>query len=400
MFPPVTHGEVSPSKLTRILNCPGSRALGAKYEDTEEEIQSEYAREGTHLHKATELCLRAAEPMGFSAHISLDPVESLVPTLTRDQKLLVQDCIDYFQRVLMTIGADYVVSIEKEVSLAPFHSILWGCTGTSDVIIETPTELHVIDWKFGGGNIVWAADNDQLYAYAVGAAVNPQILEGYEKIHIHVVQPRLDHYDVWVVDIPAILAWLNGRCIPGIQRSYEKHAPFVPGEIQCRWCPAKVHCRARFNWNQQTAADIFKAAVNAPDDVALAELNNLLGRAKELETYLKDIREYFMRKIQQGIDIPGWKLVAGRSNRRWVSEQKAEAYLLENFDYDQVYKTTLVTAPQAEKLDKSLKYDEEFQALIEKPQGKPTLTHEKDPRPALDFRSAEEKFKNALEEDK
>lgn len=396
MFPPVTHGEVSPSKLTRILNCPGSRELGAKYENTEDD-QSVYAQEGTHLHKAVELCLRAAEPIG-TTHISLKPAKALVPELTSDQLSLVRDCLDFVQRLVSTIDTDYVIHIEKEVSLAPYHQALWGVTGTSDLAIETPTALYIVDWKFGGGNIVWAADNDQLYAYALGVAINPMILEGYEKIYIHVIQPRLEHFDMWVATPEALLAWLNGRCIPGIQRAYEKHAPFVPGETQCKWCPAKHHCRARFNKIQQTAADIFAVAMNAPDDVKIDDLASLLSRADELEQYISDIRAYFTRQLQQGKEIPGWKLVAGRANRRWISDQAAEAYLLENFEYHQVYKTSLVSAPQAEKLRKGLKYDEEFQALIEKPQGKPTLAHEKDPRPALDFRSAEEKFKNALED--
>ncbi len=385
MMPPDNHASMSPSKLPRILACPGSHNLAKKYE--RERQRSEYAEEGTMLHSAVEIALKTNQ-------ISADIME---PKLDPEQLGVVQDCVDYFNHTLASAEDCINWYTEEEVYLKEYHACLYDVWGTSDVIIDCTHELHVIDWKFGKGIPVYAENNDQLYAYAAGAIGNYENLKRYKKIHIHCIQPRLDSYDTVTLTPAELAAWLNGRLIPGVVKALDMYADFIPGHSQCRWCPAKVGCRARFTQANKTAAEIFAVHTKLGDTVTDDEVSKVLLLASQYEAYIKDIRVYIQQKLMSGEEIAGWKLVAGRSIRRWKDTVKAELFLLENYlDVDQVFISKLISPAQAEKAARAVKKDERFLKLVEKPEGKPTLVKEGDKRPPIQVKTAAEKFKEAL----
>ena len=166
------------------------------------------------------------------------------------------------------------------------------------------------------------------------------------------------------------------------------------------WCPKKASCRARHNYANQTAADIFKTIekIDSGNDVPIIELTETLAKAANYEQYIKDIRAYIQHKIEQGEDVDGWKLVPGRSIRRWIDPEVAENHLSLMFDYDALYTAKFVSPAQAEKLQRGMKKEDWFLDLVEKPEGKPTLVIEADKRKAISYRTPGEIFKEIEDE--
>jgi len=318
------------------------------------------------------------------------------PPLNDEQIIAVEDCYSYLVQVMKPLlGPSLQISIEERVYLQKYDPVLYECNGTCDIILMTDDQTHIIDWKFGKGIPVYAHKNDQLMAYLAGAVRDFPTLSLDRSLHIHVVQPRLDIYDHLELTADEMSVWLRSRVIPGVTRAYEKHAPFCPGQKQCRWCPAKIGCRARFNFTNQTAADIFGAVTKMKSDddaVTSEELSAILVNAAEYEQYIKDIKEHIVHELQQGRVFDGWKMVHGRSIRRWVDEQSAEMHLGNMFDYDKLYKSKFLSPTQAEKLQRGMKKEDWFLDLVEKPEGKPTLAKESDKRQAIDYRTTSEIF--------
>lgn len=388
MMPPGDHGVLSPSRLQRIVDCPGS----FKFAQTFESKQSWYADEGSMLHSLTEKCIKS----GFEPTVSDIPEPWANQGLDDDYLAAVNDCLDYYNNLVKTIP-DAQIQIESQVYLKDYDPCLYDCYGTCDVIIKGSNELHIIDWKFGKGVPVYSKENDQLYAYAAGALLD---YGKVDQIYIHCVQPRLNSYDTHIMTESDISFWLRARVIPGVKRAQGEDAPFNPGTAQCRWCPAKVQCRARNNFANQTAADIFKAHVSLKsDEVPLIELSETLRKADAYEEYISDLRQWVQQQIEQGSSVPGWKVVAGRSNRRFINEEDAIDWMMANCDgqHDRLFKTKLISPAEAERKFRHWKKDQEFYDLIEKPPGKNKLVIENDPRPALEFKTATEKFKEAIE---
>jgi hypothetical protein len=390
MFPPEEHAKVSPSKLQRIVDCPGSFQLTQSMESQ----QSVYAAEGTLLHLAVEVYLKKNK-LDLSRLNEGIPADIVNPSLDREQQNAVIDCLVYLRDILRTIEGPYEVLIEQRVYLKGYSEWLYECDGTCDIIIVSTDTIRVIDWKFGKGIAVYAKDNDQLYAYSAGAYAEYQSQQ-IDTIETHVVQPRLDNYDVYILTPDDLHTWLNMRVIPGVTRAYSKHPPFNPGQKQCRWCSASTRCRARHNFATQTAADIFGAHQKLPNEISLEDVAAILERAPVLESYIKDLRVYAQRKLEQGIPVPGWKMVRGRSIRTWFDPELAEEYLGDVLDFEDIYSQKLISPAQAEKLNRELRVNEQFQNLVYKPEGKPTMVKDSDGRKPIDYKSASEKFQEVL----
>lgn len=120
--------------------------------------------------------------------------------------------------------------------------------------------------------------------------------------------------------------------------------------------------------------------------VTKAELADVLQRARSMNKYASQIETYAATELSHGRGFPGYKLVAGRSIRKWVDENKAEAWLLGNSRIKEgdLFSKKFISPAQAEKLDRLLKKDNNFSDLIDRPPGKPQLVTDEDPRPAIE----------------
>lgn len=361
------HALFSPSQLSRILACPASAQ-----EATRAPVQtsSPYAQHGTMLHDIiANVLLSDGVPSGYPPFNKLEVV---------DQNHVL-DCFDYVQVLYKQMADDYSVDIEKSIKLDS-----WGLDeiwGTADVRIQSDRDLHVIDWKFGSGVQVFAQNNEQSLAYAAGAVGFPSSIE---RVHIHIVQPPLNHFDEWVVSYDELKEWVFGVLEPGIQEANTKEPAHHPGEKQCRFCPASMQCKARDDSAMKSAQTIFQTYSDMPI-VTPAQLTKTLHAINEVMQYAKEIQLFCHAELMKGREVPGFKLVSGRSLRKWKDIEDAEAWLAGNSSVpdDLMFTKKFISPAQAEKMDRQLKKEDDFKALITKPDGKPQLASDEDSRPAI-----------------
>lgn len=385
------HAKYSPSQLARIIACPGS----VKASETETQETNSYAEEGTMLHQVMEQTIgKAIKAAKLDERLV---IEAPNHTLTREQLWACEVAGDYFTELYreLALSGQVEVFLETKTTLAPFG--IYDCYGTADVKIMTSTgELHIIDWKFGQGIFVDAVNNPQFKAYALGSCVAFGRPAGFKKIVTHVVQPRLGNCHGVEYTYGELLDWANEILKPALHLA-STSAPRIPGEEQCKWCLAKANCSERHNVALNNASTLFEAYAK-PTGVSDNEVADLLEIAKQLDGYIKDLhaRAYAQALSPQG--FPGHKIVAGRSSRRWKNEAKAREWLLaqadepdSGFDFEDLYESKFLTPPKAEKLTRDMKKNAEFQALIDKIPGKPTMVPNSDPREPLNI-SAEDTF--------
>ena len=121
------------------------------------------------------------------------------------------------------------------------------------------------------------------------------------------------------------------------------------------------------------------------------EIADILSKADELASWVTDVKGYALSALIRGEQIDGYKLVEGRSIRKYTDEEKVADVVREaGFEpYDHTVKgITAMTAMLGKK-----RFNELLGTLITKPAGKPTIASESDRRPAIeinDFNDLEE----------
>lgn len=119
-------------------------------------------------------------------------------------------------------------------------------TGTSDVVIIKGSKAIIGDLKFGRGVQVDAVGLEQLLMYGASAVREFDMMGEIEEVELHILQPRLNHFDVWKLSV----AEMNER-IEEIRQTSKRilagpqGLTAVPGEKQCRFCKASATCKER-----------------------------------------------------------------------------------------------------------------------------------------------------------
>jgi len=99
---------------------------------------------------------------------------------------------------------------------------------------------------------------------------------------------------------------------------------------------------------------------------------------------LSAVETVVKERLEGGDGFPGYKLVEGRSQRRWSNEKAAEAVLVDLVGQDKAFAVKLISPSQAEKVLGKVR-KEDIADLITKPSGAPTLAPESDKRPAVNL---------------
>lgn len=412
-----THAECSPSQLKRVILCPGSRRLKRKiYKLSGEEKSSEYAIEGEMLHTVTEADISYKYPSLLKLDIHpkkglerFHKLNKLTTPLTREQRTSVAECVEYFESVIRELELTSIIEsvvLEGRTSLESCG--LPETSGRVDVRIISENRLDIIDWKFGQGVPVSSIENPQLMAYAAGSPPTLKDLNEIPEVNLHVVQPRLNSFSPWKTSGPELVDWIENTIMPAIHLSREKDALCIPGIEQCRWCVG-VKCAARAEAVNQTATEIFEDYATAHlrnDFIDPTKLAHWLGKAKEVDMFIKELAAVAFDKCLSGEGFPGFKVVLGRSTRGWRDAEDAQSWLVEqaeesvyDFEFEDLFITKFISVAQAEKLHKDLKKSDVFKALWFKPPGKPVLASETDPREAF-VSSAQAAFKEFVNGEK
>lgn len=116
------------------------------------------------------------------------------------------------------------------------------------------------------------------------------------------------------------------------------------------------------------------------DDV---EIEAVLSKVDELVSWAADVKEFALHAAISGKAWTDWKLVEGRSNRKYVSDEAVATAVTEAGYNPYEEKLLGVTAMTALLGKKNFVEVIESRGLIEKPQGKPVLVPMSDKRPAL-----------------
>lgn len=141
---------------------------------------------------------------------------------------------------------------------------------------------------------------------------------------------------------------------------------------------AKAECKERAEANLALARYDFEEPALLDDD----EIADILGKVDALTAWAADVKEYALQQAISGKEWTGWKLVEGRSNRRYTNDAVVAA-TVEDAGFDPYERKVLGITAMQKLLGKS-RFEELLAPYIEKPQGKPTLVPESDKRPAYE----------------
>lgn len=373
---PSNHALLGPSSAHRWLSCTPS----ARLEEGLPDASSSYATEGTLAHRLGELLLRAeyedADISKELAEVQADPQYS--PAMMEHMEGYAA-FVGERMADAKTRCTDPRLYVEQRIDVSEYVPDGFG---TADCVIIADGLMDVIDLKYGAGIPVSAEDNPQMKIYALGCLLAFSLFYDITAIRMTIYQPRLDSVSTAVVARDNLEAWAEQFLKPRAALAYAGEGVFSPGEQTCKWCKAGAICKARAEYQLELAAKDFQdAALMDNDEIAevLERLPGLLAWAKQVKDYAEDAA------INHGSKFPGFKVVEGRANRRYVEEGAIARRLKKaGFATADIYKPKeLLGITAMEKLVGARKLAELVGGLIEKPAGSPTLVPMSDKRPEL-----------------
>lgn len=379
---------VGGSSAGRRYHCAASRALESQAPKT----TSEFADRGSMLHTGMEMVLtnwpdnmKQAQPFvnelvgqNFE-YIDQDPIDDeliatkIGPALT-----------EWFRIVKEYKLVDWW--IENRVSL---ETVIEGAFGKIDIYaIDKQKRLHVLDWKFGDGVMVPAKENMSLMFYMIAGLYDPdeemqKFTEGCaNECFMHIVQPVVNSsqpiHDVWETTIDHCEDFLD-HLSTMIESSYmPDEAQPNPGDW-CRWCSAKISCPA----TTQLVAASSKKEIDLPG-MDKAQLGKFLEDLKIVEGIKKDAFSYAQKQLEQGVVIPGWKLVGKQAARKWKDPDAVLAYCKKSSMKQEIYlNQELKSAPQMEKLATKQTWEKKLEPMVHSVSSGVTIAAAADKRPPV-----------------
>ena len=210
--------------------------------------------------------------------------------------------------------------------------------------------------------------------YALGALNLFEDLYDINLVRMTINQPRLDHISTSFASAAEIRYWGDHKVAPVAKQAYEGKGEFACGDW-CRWCPVK-NCKHRASVNQKLIED-------HPDPAVLnkKDLSAILQQLDQVKAWMETLKTYATDQILQGSEIPGWKLVEGRSLRKYIDEDKVAAKLKsEGYAEATIYEKVLLGITKMEKAIGKKLFADLLGDLVVKPAGAPTLAPELDKR--------------------
>ena len=255
-------------------------------------------------------------------------------------------------------------------------------------VIVADDLLQIIDLKYGVGVLVSASGEDgsgnsQLKCYALGALDTFGDLYDIKRVRLTIYQPRRDNVDSFDLSVEELLKWANEILAPTAKLAYDGLGEFHAGD-HCQFCKIKATCRKRAEYNSELA----KYEFAPPPKLSPAEIAEILPRVDDLVNWAEDIRTYALNQALKGEKYPNFKLVEGRSVRKFRDEAQV-ASVVSAAGYDPYEKKLLGITAMTKQLGKK-KFDELLGNYVVKPQGKPVLVPVSDKRP--EFSTANNDF--------
>lgn len=366
------HHILSPSSADRWMTCAASAKESLRF--LGEDTTSEAAEEGRIAHDfAEKRLLKKIRPSTVKKH-------------DEEMSFHVEDYVAYCK----ALAGKNKYWVEQRLDIGEY---ITGCKGTSDFITYDAEGMivDIVDLKYGKGVKVYVNRNRQAMLYGLGvlAAFRKKGMK-IRKIRLHIYQPRLGNIDVWECSVEE-LEEFGEEVKVAVQACISPNPQYSPSEKGCMWCPAQSTCPSLYEHTVALFRDDF-------DPIPLDELTDdqiklLLDNKSLIEKYLRSVEAHIFNRVERGDHFPGYKMVSGRSQRRWKTG--AEDRLQEVLG-DSAFTTKLKNITELEKALGKQRFAE--MDLTDKPPGKPTMVADTDPRPAITTGDLVEDFKNLEEE--
>lgn len=411
---PDVHALLSASSSKQWLHCPPSVRLQENFPNE----SSVYAAEGTFAHEVCEYKVRKYLKERVKRPQSEEYDTEEIEQITDVYAEFVISIIEQMKEN----GCESLAFVEERVD---YSHIAPSGFGTADMLIIGKDEqgrgiLHVCDFKTGAGVFVDADHNSQMMLYAIGALAAYGFLYDIEIVRMSIIQPRLDNISTFECSRQELEDW--GESIKPIAKlAYEGKGEQHPGDW-CRFCRAKPVCKAcadealalcredfldldagafddTAEESDMTApyeADTQTAVFKQPGLIPISELAEILPTLNRISSWIEAVFAFVSSEaINHGVPIPGYKVVEGRS-KRVFTDTKAVADTAVANGYTDLYKQSLITLTEFEKMMGKKKFNELLGEYVAKPPGKLALVPESDPREPVDLTATPDQEFTAL----
>lgn len=395
------HAVLAPSSAKRWMTCTPS----ARLEETVPSKDTAYTREGTIAHAMAEGILRhlleqKADGMPEAGEF-FETGGTMIAEFCRtcelegfDWREMAETVYENYCRLVYEayLGAqledpDAVLLIESKLQLAEFIPEGFG---SSDAVLIYGDTLEVFDLKYGKGVKVEAENNAQMMCYALGAYCGQGEFYDIANVRMTIIQPRLRHESSWTMTAKDLMKWAKEELAPAALKAWNGEGEQKPGE-HCRFCRVAAQCKALASYT----LDVTEKQTE-PGLMTLEEIARLLPHFATIKSWISSVEEFALEAALEGDTIPGYKVVEGRSVRKISNAAEAIQRLegagipAENY----LKPAELKTITDLEKTLTKKGFKTILGDLVIKPEGKPTLVEEADPRPA--FNRAQSDFKDIM----
>lgn len=376
---PSAHARFSPSAANRRIHCPPSLLLEEQFKEGE----SVYAAEGTAGHAMAEHLLRKYLKQRTKRPTSEFYTDELLEAVDEYVSFVIGEIED-----ARRTSKSPVLLVEQRIDASEYVD---SCFGTADMVIITDRVAHVIDLKLGKGIEVHAEENPQLMIYGLGILNMAEALYDIDTVLMTIFQPRLDNSSTWSVSPEYLKRWGEEILRPAGAQALMGAGNFSAGSW-CRFCRARNQCRARAESFLEMAKMEFQQTALLSDE----EIAEVIAKADELSRWAADVYAFAQDEaVLHGKQWPGYKVVEGRSSRRYTSDE-AVIQAATAAGYKDIYRKSVIGITEMERLMGKENFKTILGPLVVKPKGKLTLVPESDKREAVQSNTAQEDFQEVI----
>lgn len=369
----IKHALLSASSAHRWIACPPSAFLSKEFEDA----SSSFAQEGTDAHTLAQYKLEKL--LGLDTK---DPTETLSfydEEMNSHAEYYAAFVLEQLEKAKQTC-TDPQILIEQKLD---FSGYVPDGYGHVDCLIIADGTLTVIDYKYGLGIKVSAERNPQMFCYALGGLALFDGIYDIENVNLIIYQPRRENISEYSISKSELIKWAEEILAPIAQLAIKGEGEYKAGE-HCQFCKAKATCRKRAEYNLELAKYDFDEPVTLDND----EIADILIKVDQLVSWVNDVKDYALKEALKGTKFEGFKVVSGRSNRKYTDED-AVADIVIAAGKDPYEKKLLGITAMTALLGKKT-FEDILGGLTFKPPGKPVLVTADDKRP--EYNSAYEDF--------
>lgn len=368
------HALLSPSASHRWLHCTAAPRLEEGIKDE----GSDYAAEGTLAHAYCAMKLKNF--LGLPTDGEKEEIAALREKYGTGEMAEYTDT--YSTIVLEKYNAARAATPDAQLLVETrldFSDYVPKAFGTADAIIIADGTMEVIDFKYGKGVKVSAVENPQMMIYALGAYARFAFEYRIDNLRATIVQPRIDNLSEYEITVEELTAWAANVLTPAAEKAYKGEGPQTPG-AWCQFCKVKNQCRALASKCKEVVA--VDPKLITPEELA----KDVLPMVPIVKTWISGVEDFALAQALSGVQLPGWKIVEGRSVRKITDTDSVAAVLTKNgYKQNDIFKPVeMRTITDLEKLVGKKQFAAMCGEWINKPQGKPTLAPEGDKRKAID----------------